>query len=361
MRRLLYLCLHPRNRSPSQRYRFEQFEPYLCSRGFEVEYASVLTEEDLQKFYAQGALADKSAIALRALARRAWSIRPRVLSPRFDVVLVQREAFFLFGAWSEWLAHLQAPLVFDFDDAIWIHVVSQANRRLGWLKNVDKVSRSVAMATRVIAGNDYLASWARKHNPSVEVIPTCVDTDRYRPSRATSTDRVVIGWCGSPSTVANLPLVLPALERVSRKYGARVTIQIMGDPNFRYPALGIVGERWTSDAEIPFLQSMDIGMMPSLDDEWAKGKCGLKGLTSMACGAATVMSPVGVNTSIIDDGENGLLASTEEEWFVALSRLIDDATLRRRLAANGRATVVDGYSVARWRERFCSALTESCA
>ena len=50
-----------------------------------------------------------------------------------DVWLVQREAFFLGGAWSEWLAGLSAPVVFDFDDAIWIRATSAANARFASL------------------------------------------------------------------------------------------------------------------------------------------------------------------------------------------------------------------------------------
>ncbi|MFM2419914.1 MAG: hypothetical protein RL385_4637, partial [Pseudomonadota bacterium] len=121
MPRLLYLCVHPRNRSPSQRYRFEQFESHIRAAGFEIDYASALTPSEVPVFYGDSSIAQKGAIALRALGRRAWSVTPHLLRPKYDVVFVQREAFFLFDAWSEWLAHLQAPLVFDFDDAIWIH------------------------------------------------------------------------------------------------------------------------------------------------------------------------------------------------------------------------------------------------
>src|SRR5258708_31393350 len=84
--------------------------------------------------------------------------------------------------------------------------------------------------------------------------------------------------------------------------------------------------------------------MPLPDDRWSRGKCGLKALQYMALGAPTICSPVGVNTEIIRDGDNGLLASTEDEWVDGLAHLLDDAALRDRMGRSGRSTVEQKYS-----------------
>ncbi|MBL8919469.1 MAG: glycosyltransferase family 4 protein [Myxococcaceae bacterium] len=353
--RVLFLSLQEHGRSPGQRYRVEAFEPALRAAGIELIERPVLSADDLRVFYGAASLAAKARIGLQALLRRAASVRPRLRS-RPDVVLVQREAFFLLGGWSEWLASLQAPIVYDFDDAIWIHAVSEANRRFAFLKNVEKIPRIVGLAHTVIAGNDYLATWARQHSRNVHVIPTCVDTDLWRPAPRPTGAPVTIGWSGSPSTLEHYKLVLPGLRRVKARYGERVRFRLMGAPAFRDDALGLVGEAWSESAEIPFLQQMDIGLMPLPDDEWTRGKCGLKGLTSMAAGAATVMSPVGVNTTIVTHGLTGLHASTEAEWVECLSKLVDDDSLRRRLGEAGRARVVEGYSVERWSPELIKLL-----
>lgn len=343
------LVLRNPDRSPGQRYRLEQFLPAFEKAGLEVTYSWVLDDTDAATFYGSGDLLGKARVALRATARRLASLRHLVPAP--DVVLVYREALFIGGPWAEWLASLRAPVVFDFDDAIWIHAVSEANRRFAFLKNVSKIPRVVRLAHTVIAGNDYLADWARAHNPNVHLVPTCVDTERWRPGAPRPTDRpVTIGWSGSASTVAHLRLALPALERVKARFGDRVRFRVMGDASFRHEPLGLVGEAWRPDAEIPFLQDLDVGLMPLPDDEWSKGKCGLKALTSMACGAAIVMSPVGVNPQIAQDGVSGFLPRSEDEWVAALSRLIEEPELRRRMALAGRERVVEAYSVARWRQ-----------
>ena len=65
----------------------------------------------------------------------------------------------------------------------------------------------------------------------------------------------------------------------------------------------------------------------------------------MACGVPVVASRVGVNTEIIEDGVNGFLASTEDEWVEKIARLLSDADLRRRFAAAGRRTIEERYSL----------------
>jgi glycosyltransferase involved in cell wall biosynthesis len=64
----------------------------------------------------------------------------------------------------------------------------------------------------------------------------------------------------------------------------------------------------------------------------------------MALGIPTVCSPVGVNTDIIQDDQNGFIAGTEDEWVEKLSRLLRSHELRRRLGHAGRMTVEQKYS-----------------
>ncbi len=76
--------------------------------------------------------------------------------------------------------------------------------------------------------------------------------------------------------------------------------------------------------------------MPMPDDEWSRGKCGFKGLQYMAMGKAVVLSRVGVNTTIVQDGENGFLADgPRKNGSMKLGQLIGDADLRERLGQGG--------------------------
>jgi hypothetical protein len=93
---------------------------------------------------------------------------------------------------------------------------------------------------------------------------------------------------------------------------------------------------------------MDIGLMPLVDDEFQRGKCGLKLLQYMAAGIPAVASPVGVNKSIIRDGNTGFLASTPMEWANALEKLLTSPILRSSMGREGRKVCEEQYSVKRW-------------
>lgn len=85
--------------------------------------------------------------------------------------------------------------------------------------------------------------------------------------------------------------------------------------------------------------------MPLEENIWSKGKCGFKGLQYMALKIPAVMSPVGVNVEIINDGVNGHLCLTEADWERRIKELLIDHQKRARLGAAGRKTVEERYSV----------------
>ena len=122
---------------------------------------------------------------------------------------------------------------------------------------------------------------------------------------------------------------------------------------------GIEAADWTEESEVAEVQGMEIGIMPVPDDPWARGKCGYKLIQYMACGLPVIASPVGVNSDIVSDGENGFLARGKEEWCVALERLLTDAPLRAAMGRAGRARAEEYYSLASQEPRLLGFLTDA--
>ena len=135
-------------------------------------------------------------------------------------------------------------------------------------------------------------------------------------------------------------------------------IKVIGDGTYRNDALEIHGIAWNKQDEVKELSEMDIGIMPLPDDPWARGKCGLKGLQYMALGIPTIMSPVGVNTEIIQHGVNGFLASDTEQWVDVITRLIENRELREQIGEAARKTVIDKYSVVANRQVYLNAFNQ---
>lgn len=357
--RALFLSVHRPNRAPGQRFRFEQYLPHLVASGVECRHLWALEEQHERTYYGRVSRRAKAEAGVRLVVREAAQLA-RAALPRADVALVQREAFFAGPPVVEWALGLGGvPYIFDFDDSIWIAGVSEANKAFSFVKPAGKTDWLIRNAALVFAGNEYLASYARRLNSKVVVVPTTIDTVSYVP-RATSKPSgspVCVGWSGSFSTIAHFQLAIPALRRVKARFGDAVCFRVIGDGNFKVPELGIVGQPWIAASEVPDLHEIDIGLMPLADDEWSRGKCGLKGLQYMALGIPTLMSPVGVNSEIIQEGVSGYLPRTEDEWVDRISGLVQSAELRQRMGAAGREVVVRRYSVEAWRGRYLEYLT----
>jgi glycosyltransferase involved in cell wall biosynthesis len=342
--KVLVISDHRLHRSPSQRYRYEQYLDFLRAHGFEFTFSPIISETDDKVFYSQGKIVAKAFITLKSIFIR---IRDLMRYNDFDIIFIQREALFIGSTFFERRAFKsKANVIFDFDDSIWLMDTSPGNKKWEWLKNPNKTKINIRHAHLVIAGNNYLLEFAKKYNANSILIPTTVDCNYHRPMPAKrNSERVIIGWSGSISTIKHFENIVPVLTQLKEKYKEKITFKVIGDGNYANKKLEISGTPWVLKTEVEDLNEMDIGIMPLPDDEWAKGKCGLKGLTYMACEIPTVMSPVGVNTEIILHGENGFLAKTEQEWIQYLSLLIESPELRNRLGKNGRETVLKKYSV----------------
>jgi glycosyltransferase involved in cell wall biosynthesis len=241
-------------------------------------------------------------------------------------------------------------VVFDFDDAIFLPNVSEANRVISMLKVPEKIAATIARSRHVIAGNAYLGEYARRFNSHVTVVPTVVDTDKFVPDvRGARRDRhdgdpLVVGWIGSPTTGPYIRSLLTVLQQVAETRTFQLRISGAGVP-FEVPGVRIDNRPWSLASEVELFNTCDIGVYPLADDDWARGKCGFKAIQFMACGVPVVAAAVGVNREIIQDGVNGFLASSAAEWQCKLARLLDDADLRQRMAAAGRKTIEERYSL----------------
>ena len=345
------------------RFRLYQYLPRLEAEGFRVTVHPFFTNEFFRIVYQRGRSALKARLFVaQTLARLKLVVR----RARYDMFLVYREAFPIGPPVIERLLSRSTgrALVYDFDDAIFLPNASDANRLIGVLKYPQKVSRIVRASTQVIVGNATLAKYARQYHDTVTIIPTCVDTTQFIPRVAsqarTASARVRVGWIGSHSTVKYLGGLLPTLAAVASRQP--MTLHVVGSPGpLVADGLDIEQETWTLEQEVAHFQSCDIGVYPLWDDAWGQGKSGFKAIQFMACGVPVVASPVGVTTEIIEDGVNGFLAATPQEWVGKLGWLMADPALRRRMGAAGRETVEQRYSLSVNAPRLVQVLRAALA
>jgi glycosyltransferase involved in cell wall biosynthesis len=339
--RVLALVPYPVGTAPGQRYRIEQWAPYLHEQGIDVQFEPFAGLDLATNLYRSGWYATKSWLMIRAWVRRASTVWR---CSDFDVVYIHREAALIGPAWLERLACRRNPhLVFDFDDAIWVPYVSPRNRYFSYLKFPGKTGATCRLAKAVTVGNETLAAFARRYNRSVTVVPSTVSLREYRPRPDPPPGAVpVVGWTGSHSSVQYLRLVEGPLRTLARR--RRFRLLVIGVENYRLDGVEVECRPWRASTEVQDLWPVDIGIMPLLDDPWTQGKCAMKAIQYHGVGVPAVVSPVGANREVVEHGVCGFHAASEDQWVRALERLLDEPELRRRMGSQGRSRVEVRYS-----------------
>lgn len=346
--RVLALVPYAEGTTPSQRYRFEQWAPLLRDRGIELAFAPFADAELTALLQQPGRVLRKAALIARAFGRRG---RLALKPPVHDLVAVHRAACLAGPPWVERrLSARGAPLVYDFDDAIFRLHAAAANRTFAWLKSPSKTSTLCRLAAHVTVCNAFLSEYARGHNQRVTIIPSSVDTDRYRALGRAENARIVVGWMGSSTSQTYLEAAQPMLRALVAE--REFELRVVSNRRPHLPGVAHTWRPWSAETEVQELSAFDIGIMPMPDDEWARGKCAFKALQYMAAGVSTVAEAVGANREVIEHGVNGLLAATPREWIEYVGELADNPGLRARLGAAGRRTVEERYSMRRSAEKF---------
>jgi glycosyltransferase involved in cell wall biosynthesis len=351
---VLVLAPYPFDRAPGQRYRIEQWMPRLKELGIDCELAP-FEDDALYDLMEQTGRWPWKASRLLASALRRLSVIPR--AARHDAVFLFREAVIFGPALIESVVARRKPLVFDFDDAIWQARPNVLNPLAPLLKFQGKTATIARHARAVTAGNDYLAEWARRFNSSVFVVPSTIEMsgEYARTKQHAHGGPLVIGWSGSFSTLQYLAQLQPVLTELGRRRPFKLRV-ICNGPRPDWPGIDLEWIPWSSNAEVRDLLSIDIGLMPQPDDQWTRGKCGMKALQYMALGIPPVVSDNGVLPTIIDDGVNGFLAADPGRWLARLETLATDASLRERMGLAARRTVIERFSAAAQAPRVAAIL-----
>lgn len=318
--------------SPSHvccRYRLAAFRPALARAGHTLE--------------------------LRSLPRRWWSrarvfhalrgcdvILQRTLLPRWQLALLRRSA---------------RTLLFDFDDAVFLRD-SYAAKGLHHAGRLRRFTATVRACDAVIAGNEFLADQAARWTDAarVHVVPTCVDPERYPLAvHERKGSGVCLVWVGSSSTLKGLERAASLFHELGKQVPG-LRLKVVCDRSLTLRRLEVVFRPWDEANEPEEIADADIGISWVPDDDWSRGKCGLKVLQYMAAGLPVVANPVGVHTGLITPGETGFLCSTPSQWAEAIARLARNPELRREMGRAGRRRVEADYGVAAWATRWLDVL-----
>lgn len=267
-----------------------------------------------------------------------------------DIIFLQRTVYnkYFFVLMVAYLFVSRQKMIFDFDDPIYTH-------------NFLKTKTFSQMADAVIVCTHAQAEWARQFNPNVHIAHIAIDTSPYEECAKDYPlpgGKPIIGWLGTgPEHLQNFPVLVSALGRLAARKDTPFTFVLIGafenkkvydlfrgipDLDVRFIDRLVYTDPLSAPREI---QKFTIGVVPHQSEGvWNKGKTSMKVLEYMACAVPTVVSAFGEMPYIVEDGVNGFIASSEDEWVEKLTLLLKDRALRERLGRAGQETVRARYS-----------------
>lgn len=275
-------------------------------------------------------------------------LRYVLTSSQYDLVAFEKELlpYFPYG-FEVLLRRLQPKTIVLFDDATYVYYRQHPYRLVRFLCH-QKIERIMRTTAHVIVWNQQLGRYAHQFNPNVSVVNSGIDLRRYRikncqDGKGSGGQQTVIGWIGAPANFPYLHALEDAFRELSNSYD--VEFRVISSQDYVSPNIRTVNTPWSIETEVDSLLSLDIGVMPLLDDDWTRGKSGAKAIQYMGVGVPVVSSAVGVAMDLIQDGVNGFLATSTQEWVDKLGRLIENPSLRREMGLQGRQTVETAYSI----------------
>lgn len=349
--KILFLVPYPVSKAPSQRFRVESFFSEIEKAGLHFSVHPFLDQKTGSLLYRKGHVFLKTWGIIKGFIRRSITVFFKV--PFYQYVFIHRESAPLGPPIFEWIIArvYRKKIIYDFDDAIWIPNTSFANQFINWLKAFWKVKYICKWSYKISVGNDYLYNYAIQFNKNVIKIPTSIDIkngiDRIYKNHE---EELNVGWTGSHSTLKYLDEVVPAINELQRDFNFKFLV--IADKNPLLSMKNFEFIPWNINSETNDLLKFDVGIMPLLADVWSEGKCGFKLIQYFACGIPAIASPVGVNKIIIEEGVNGFLCTTQEEWKLSLEKLLRNGQMRQRMGMEGRKKIEKEYSIQSQASKF---------
>ena len=329
------LCLHVAHDQACYRYRVEQFLPFWEEYGIEMHPVSITGKNYPEK------------------------LRLALQSKAYDYVWLQRKPLsLLFVA----LIASRSRLLYDYDDALYAresYIEGLPNKPIqpGSKQSISRLNSLLKRTSLVFAGSDALVNYARQFNPDgTFLVPTAFSQVPALPERAScNSDTVTFGWIGHNLNLFFLSLFDEAASALQKRYpSVRFSVMSGKPPEGLKTRWDFVP--WSKEAEAEWLDSIDIGLMPLVDDEWSRGKCAFKLLQYMAYGKPVIASAVGANCAAVIDGVSGYLASSSAEWLATFESLVTDPVRRRAMGSESRRHFLQNYERQKVQEQMADLL-----
>ena len=238
-------------------------------------------------------------------------------------------------------------IYWDFDDNIALD---------GELSPAEKAVLEEAACKITVTGDYLRETVSETAREKVKLLPTTdlafrrEEAERLLANKGRDSAALKLLWLGTRDNLKYLEALIPALEQAAetivRDTGKRPELQVVSNAPLTEETkqLKLRYVSWSRERGIAALREAEIGLMPLTESAYTLGKGGFKAIQYMSAGVVPILSPVGYNKTVIEDGVSGYFAAESGDFAARIAEL---AANPARLKSMARAA----------RERFDSCFS----
>jgi hypothetical protein len=257
------------------------------------------------------------------------------------------------------------PVVYDTDDD-WSAVPPHHPfhpRMAAVLPHIEETARRAALVT---VSTPVLAEVYRMVNARVQVVPNLLPDALWKQAKPPTRPVTAVLLAATSSHQPDLAPLETALTELARKMAGKVRFVFYGCPpaGDSFPGATILPfapDYAAYAARLPRL-GCTIGLAPLADTPFNRAKSPVKWMEYAVAGATGIFADLPPYRDVVTPGETGLLAGSDPKaWVEALSHLIGDAALRRRLATQAMAAVAEKHLLSKGAGQYYQAWSQAVA
>ena len=174
---------------------------------------------------------------------------------------------------------------------------------------------------------------------NIFILPNSIDFNLFKPFPKRDNSQVRIGWTASDSHYSEIWMVKRIMRKIFNKYGDKVKFVELGnlaELQFEFTPKEMEMHAFIGLSTYPIklaALNLDIAICPLDNSEFNRAKSQLKWSEFSSIKVPSVCSKL-EPYECVEDGDTGMLAKDDDEFFNKLCELIDNKELREKIASN---------------------------
>lgn len=293
-----------------------------------------------------------------------------------DIIVIQRDVP---RSWHDYKEAVKIarefgkPIIWDLDDLLFDLPPEHPDRQTHYFAEALIPMLGVLYEADIITvSTKSLQDYLSRFRDDVFVLPNFLNDQlwSFRYPQHLDKTSITIGFFGGHSHRPDIEMIFPVLTELNRKYPNKLKFVfwgkrlVEGAHNIPSVILNPI-DIYSYPEFVTYIQNIEVDILiaPLRDSLFNRCKSGIKFLEYSALGKPGVFQNLEPYSDLITHGYDGFLASSNEEWVEYLSLLIEDSTLRTRIAQNAQKTVRDKWLLSKnyhlWMDIYQKAFNKS--